>query len=121
MKSFLSLRKFQADDTQVLAINCTQRKEQLFSRKIHSGARNRLSPVSVEWGGLGLTELTSLHHWLKAKRFILRKNSGTLNGEHYDSVAGFCTGVRGVRLVPRESRGPQSPIDVHSSAKLTGN
>ncbi|GBL77065.1 hypothetical protein AVEN_12713-1 [Araneus ventricosus] len=52
MKSFLSLQKFQEDDTQVWAINCTKRKEPLFSRKIHSGARNRLSPVSVEWGGL---------------------------------------------------------------------
>ncbi|GBM03572.1 hypothetical protein AVEN_51045-1 [Araneus ventricosus] len=45
-------RKFQKDDTQVWAINCQQRKEPLFSRKIHSGARNRLSPASVEWGGL---------------------------------------------------------------------
>ncbi|GBL86542.1 hypothetical protein AVEN_194800-1 [Araneus ventricosus] len=40
------------DDIQVWAINCQQRKEPLFSRKIFSGARNRLSPVSVEWGGL---------------------------------------------------------------------
>ncbi|GBO23594.1 hypothetical protein AVEN_73280-1 [Araneus ventricosus] len=52
MKSFLSLQKFQEDDTQVWEINCTERKEQLFSRKILSGARNRLSPVSIEWGGL---------------------------------------------------------------------
>ncbi|GBM29499.1 hypothetical protein AVEN_73071-1, partial [Araneus ventricosus] len=29
-----------------------QIKEPLFSRKIHSGARNRPSPASVEWGGL---------------------------------------------------------------------
>ncbi|GBL72434.1 hypothetical protein AVEN_115355-1 [Araneus ventricosus] len=51
MKSFLSLQKFQEDDTQVWAINCTQRKEQLFSRKIFSGTRNCLNPVSIEWGG----------------------------------------------------------------------
>ncbi|GBN90020.1 hypothetical protein AVEN_72421-1 [Araneus ventricosus] len=38
-----------------------------------------------------------------------------------DPVAVFRTGVRGVRLVPRESRGPQRTFDVHSSAKLTGN
>ncbi|GBM07118.1 hypothetical protein AVEN_177082-1 [Araneus ventricosus] len=52
MKSFLSLQKFQEDDTQVRAIKCTQRKKQLFFRKIHSGAQNRLSTVSAEWGGL---------------------------------------------------------------------
>ncbi|GBO41446.1 hypothetical protein AVEN_268314-1 [Araneus ventricosus] len=52
MKSFLSLQKFQQDDTQGWAINCQQRKEPLFSRKIHSGVRNRLSSTSVEWGGL---------------------------------------------------------------------
>ncbi|GBM57004.1 hypothetical protein AVEN_146034-1 [Araneus ventricosus] len=52
MKSSLSLQKFQEDDTQVWAINSQQRKELLFSRKIHSGAQNRLSPASVEWGGL---------------------------------------------------------------------
>ncbi|GBM97887.1 hypothetical protein AVEN_5596-1 [Araneus ventricosus] len=43
--------KFQEDDTQVWDNNSTQGKEQLLSRKIHSGARNRLIPVSVEWGG----------------------------------------------------------------------
>ncbi|GBM27963.1 hypothetical protein AVEN_20577-1 [Araneus ventricosus] len=32
------------------------------------------------------------------------------------SVAVFCTGVRDARLVPRKSRGPQNPFDVHSSA-----
>ncbi|GBN00232.1 hypothetical protein AVEN_38746-1 [Araneus ventricosus] len=42
---------FQADDSQVWAMNCTQRVEPFFFSKIHSGARNRLSPVSVEWGG----------------------------------------------------------------------
>ncbi|GBN24271.1 hypothetical protein AVEN_123463-1 [Araneus ventricosus] len=52
MKSFLSLQKFQDDDIQVWVINCQQRKEQLFSRKIHSGARNRPSPASVDWGSL---------------------------------------------------------------------
>ncbi|GBN40959.1 hypothetical protein AVEN_106917-1 [Araneus ventricosus] len=52
MKSFLSLQKFQKDDTQAWAINCQQRNEPLFSLKIHSGARNSLSPASVEWGGL---------------------------------------------------------------------
>ncbi|GBN24493.1 hypothetical protein AVEN_241314-1 [Araneus ventricosus] len=52
MKSFLSLQKFQEDDTQVWTINCQQRNEQLFSRKIHSGARNSLSRASVEWGDL---------------------------------------------------------------------
>ncbi|GBL83660.1 hypothetical protein AVEN_216793-1, partial [Araneus ventricosus] len=29
-----------------------QRKEPLFFRKVHSGAQNRPSPASVEWGGL---------------------------------------------------------------------
>ncbi|GBM06152.1 hypothetical protein AVEN_265208-1 [Araneus ventricosus] len=53
MKSFLSLQKFQEDDIQVWAINCQQRNEPLFCRKIHSVARNRLSRASVEWGGLG--------------------------------------------------------------------
>ncbi|GBM22776.1 hypothetical protein AVEN_196135-1 [Araneus ventricosus] len=57
MRYFISLQKFQDDDTQVWAINCTQRKEQLFSRKLHSGVRNRLSPVPVEWRGLRLIEL----------------------------------------------------------------
>ncbi|GBO25930.1 hypothetical protein AVEN_48352-1 [Araneus ventricosus] len=52
MKSFLSLQKFQEDDIQVWAVNCQQRKELLFSRKIDSGARNRLSQASIEWGGL---------------------------------------------------------------------
>ncbi|GBN68622.1 hypothetical protein AVEN_98638-1 [Araneus ventricosus] len=52
MKSFLSLQKFQEDDTQLWAANYQQRKEPLFSCKSHSGARNRLSPASVEWGGL---------------------------------------------------------------------
>ncbi|GBN19162.1 hypothetical protein AVEN_106113-1 [Araneus ventricosus] len=37
---------------QVWAINCQQRKGPLFSRKIQSGSRNRLSPASAEWGGL---------------------------------------------------------------------
>ncbi|GBM58870.1 hypothetical protein AVEN_87162-1 [Araneus ventricosus] len=46
------LAKFQEDDTQVWTINCQQRKEPLFSSKIHSGARKRPSPASVEWGGL---------------------------------------------------------------------
>ncbi|GBM44321.1 hypothetical protein AVEN_232113-1 [Araneus ventricosus] len=44
--------KFQEGDTQVWAINCQERKEPLFSRKIHSGARNLPSPASVEWDGL---------------------------------------------------------------------
>ncbi|GBO22151.1 hypothetical protein AVEN_169707-1 [Araneus ventricosus] len=52
MKSILSLQKFQEDDTQVWVINCQQRNEPLFSRKIHSGVRNRPSPASVEWGDL---------------------------------------------------------------------
>ncbi|GBM93926.1 hypothetical protein AVEN_1696-1 [Araneus ventricosus] len=52
MKSFLSLQKFREDDTRVTTFNCQQRKEPFFSRKIHSGDRNRLSPVFVEWGGL---------------------------------------------------------------------
>ncbi|GBN16714.1 hypothetical protein AVEN_188031-1 [Araneus ventricosus] len=52
MESSLSLQKFQADDPQGWATNCQQRNELLFSRKIHSVARNCLSPVSVEWGGL---------------------------------------------------------------------
>ncbi|GBM61695.1 hypothetical protein AVEN_57126-1 [Araneus ventricosus] len=52
MESSLSLQKFQQDDTQGWAINCQQRKELLFSLKIHPVARNCLSPVSVEWGGL---------------------------------------------------------------------
>ncbi|GBM70229.1 hypothetical protein AVEN_31466-1 [Araneus ventricosus] len=52
MKSFLSLQKFQEYDTQVWAINCTQIKEKLLSREIHSGDRSRQSPASVEWGGL---------------------------------------------------------------------
>ncbi|GBM72998.1 hypothetical protein AVEN_160611-1 [Araneus ventricosus] len=52
MKSFLSLQKFQEDDTQVWATNCQQKNEPLFSRKIHSGVRNRLSPASVECVGL---------------------------------------------------------------------
>ncbi|GBM91643.1 hypothetical protein AVEN_107750-1 [Araneus ventricosus] len=52
MKSFLSLQKFQEDDTQIWAINCHQRKKPLFSPKIRSGARNHLCSASVEWGGL---------------------------------------------------------------------
>ncbi|GBN68398.1 Arylsulfatase J [Araneus ventricosus] len=39
-------------DIEVWAINCQQRKEPPISRKIRSGTRKRLSPVSVEWGGL---------------------------------------------------------------------
>ncbi|GBN43898.1 hypothetical protein AVEN_274539-1 [Araneus ventricosus] len=53
MKSFLPLQKFQEDDTKVWAINRQQRKEQHFFRKILKKiGPNRLSPVSVEWGGL---------------------------------------------------------------------
>ncbi|GBN70775.1 hypothetical protein AVEN_265431-1 [Araneus ventricosus] len=51
MKSFLSLQKFQEGDIEVWTIMFQQRKEPLFSHKIHSGDRNRLSPTSVEWGG----------------------------------------------------------------------
>ncbi|GBM59206.1 hypothetical protein AVEN_60404-1 [Araneus ventricosus] len=47
-----NFRKFQEDDTQIWAINCQQRKESLFSHKIHSDSRNRPRPASVEWGGL---------------------------------------------------------------------
>ncbi|GBM43712.1 hypothetical protein AVEN_60515-1 [Araneus ventricosus] len=63
MKSFLSLQKFQKEDTQVWEINCTQKKEQLLSRKILSGARNRLIPVSVKWGGLRRIKAHRVHQW----------------------------------------------------------
>ncbi|GBM94501.1 hypothetical protein AVEN_122620-1 [Araneus ventricosus] len=33
----------------------------------------------------------------------------------------FRTGVRGARLVPRKSRGPQNPFDVYRSSKPTAN
>ncbi|GBL90630.1 hypothetical protein AVEN_219301-1 [Araneus ventricosus] len=36
-------------------------------------------------------------------------------------LAVFRTGVRGARLVPLESRGPQNLFDVHRSAKPTVN
>ncbi|GBL87338.1 hypothetical protein AVEN_270583-1 [Araneus ventricosus] len=52
MKSSLSLQKFQEEDTLSCTINCQQRKELIFSRKIHPGALNRLSPACVEIGGL---------------------------------------------------------------------
>ncbi|GBM86383.1 hypothetical protein AVEN_60102-1 [Araneus ventricosus] len=54
--------KFQEDDTQVWEINCQQRNEPLFSSKTHSGFRNRLIPVSVEWGGLRRIGLMGLNH-----------------------------------------------------------
>ncbi|GBN21524.1 hypothetical protein AVEN_74960-1 [Araneus ventricosus] len=52
MKFFLSFQKFQEDGIQVWAINYQQRKEKLFSRKIRSGAKKRLSSASIERGGL---------------------------------------------------------------------
>ncbi|GBM69524.1 hypothetical protein AVEN_1723-1 [Araneus ventricosus] len=39
----------------------------------------------------------------------------------FKTVAVFLTGVRGAFLLPRESRRPQSPFSVYSSAKLTAN
>ncbi|GBL67603.1 hypothetical protein AVEN_236695-1, partial [Araneus ventricosus] len=53
MKSSLSLQKFQEEDTLGCAINCQQRKELIFSSKIHPGSQNRLSLACVEGGGLG--------------------------------------------------------------------
>ncbi|GBL96296.1 hypothetical protein AVEN_205091-1, partial [Araneus ventricosus] len=54
--------------TPKLGDNCQQRKEPLFSRKIQSGARNRLSPASVEWGGLR----RDTAHRVKEVDFFLR-------------------------------------------------
>ncbi|GBN45266.1 Arylsulfatase B [Araneus ventricosus] len=45
-------KKFQEHDIEVWTINCQQRKEPPISRKIRSGARQRLCPASFEWGGL---------------------------------------------------------------------
>ncbi|GBM83549.1 hypothetical protein AVEN_252128-1, partial [Araneus ventricosus] len=66
----ISREKFQEDDTQFCSINCKQSKEPLFSRKIHSGARNHLIPASVEWGGL--------------KRVRAHKVKGILRGDIRD-------------------------------------
>ncbi|GBM49186.1 hypothetical protein AVEN_103801-1 [Araneus ventricosus] len=52
MESSLSLQNFQKNGTRMWAINCQQRKGLLFSRKMHSGTRNRRVQASVEWGGL---------------------------------------------------------------------
>ncbi|GBM55511.1 hypothetical protein AVEN_164407-1 [Araneus ventricosus] len=71
MESSLSLQKFQEDDTQGWAINFQQRKELLFSRNIHSVVGNRLSLVSVEWGGL---RRVRAHRGYKFGSWSLHKN-----------------------------------------------
>ncbi|GBM92898.1 hypothetical protein AVEN_189139-1 [Araneus ventricosus] len=48
MKSSLCQQKFQEKDTLGSVINYQQRKELIFSRKIHPGTRNRLSLACVE-------------------------------------------------------------------------
>ncbi|GBL98127.1 hypothetical protein AVEN_84618-1 [Araneus ventricosus] len=52
MGSSLSSQKFQDSDTRYCVINCQHGKENHgpYSPKIHPGARNRLSPASVERG-----------------------------------------------------------------------
>ncbi|GBN08440.1 hypothetical protein AVEN_189073-1 [Araneus ventricosus] len=78
MKSFLSSQKFQEVDTQVWAINFQQRKEPLFSLKIHSDARNRLSPASVEWGEQYSVVLEELS---KERQAVDEYDALYLNGE----------------------------------------
>ncbi|GBO13719.1 hypothetical protein AVEN_87514-1, partial [Araneus ventricosus] len=75
-KSSLSLQKFQKDYTQVSAINCRQRKEPFFSRKIHSGAGNCPIPASVEWGNL---------RRIRALRVIATSTVTYVNLGDYDS------------------------------------
>ncbi|GBN24906.1 hypothetical protein AVEN_8103-1 [Araneus ventricosus] len=86
MESFLSLQKFQEDDSQDWAINCQQRKELLFFRKIHSVARNCPSPVSVEWGGL--------------RRVRAHRVKEDLTKLNYVSVSMDASNRKDIKLVP---------------------
>ncbi|GBM41177.1 hypothetical protein AVEN_35749-1 [Araneus ventricosus] len=61
---------------------------------------------------LQMIELLLREHLIKLEQST-QSQSGT--------VAVFRTGVRGARILPRETRGPQNLFDVHGSAKLTAN
>ncbi|GBM08329.1 hypothetical protein AVEN_101452-1 [Araneus ventricosus] len=86
MKSFFSSQNFQEDDTRIWAINCQQRKEPLFSRKICSGALNRLSPASVDWAGLGRNRAHRVKDWSAIQKqaiFTMEHGVGNANGLSY--------------------------------------
>ncbi|GBM42603.1 Meiosis regulator and mRNA stability factor 1 [Araneus ventricosus] len=69
-------QKFQEDDTQVWSINCQQRKEPLFSRKIHSGARNCPSLASIEWGSLRRDRAHRVERFLLSIHSVIHHTPG---------------------------------------------
>ncbi|GBO22382.1 hypothetical protein AVEN_58831-1 [Araneus ventricosus] len=77
MGSSLSLQNFHKNGTRNWAINCEQRKELLFSSKMHSGTRNRPNPSLCRMGRDRAHRVNVTLTYIKR---ALEKNHDTLVG-----------------------------------------